>query len=233
MTNKKKHVAIVLAAGKGSRMGADIPKQFLEMGGKPILYYSLHTMETSFLDEIVLVTGKDQISYCKQEIIEKYNFQKIKRVIAGGKERYDSVYAGLKVVQNADYVYIQDGARPFLTEEILQRAKETVEAFDACAAGMPSKDTVKIVDSNGFVSSTPLRKNVWTIQTPQVFSAALIREAYDCLYQNGDVENITDDAMVVEAMTGKRVKLFEGSYQNIKITTPEDLLIAEKFWTEN
>lgn len=233
MTNKKKHVAIVLAAGKGSRMRSDIPKQFLEICGKPVLYYSLHTMEISFLDEIVLVTGEDQVSYCKQEIIEKYNFQKIKRVIAGGKERYDSVYAGLKAVQNADYIYIQDGARPFLTKEILQRAKETVEQFDACAAGMPSKDTVKIVDSNGFVSSTPLRKNVWTIQTPQVFSAALIREAYDCLYQNGDLENITDDAMVVEAMTGKRVKLFEGSYQNIKITTPEDLLIAEKFWTEN
>ena len=229
MINEKKHVAIVLAAGKGSRMGSDIPKQFLEIAGKPVLYYSLYTMETSFLDEIVLVTGEDQVSYCKQEIVEKYNFKKVKRVIAGGKERYDSVYAGIRAVQNADYIYIQDGARPFLTEEILRRAKENVEQFDACAAGMPSKDTVKIADSRGFVSSTPLRKNVWTIQTPQVFSAALIRKAYDCLYQKGDFENITDDAMVVETMTGKSVKLFEGSYQNIKITTPEDLAVAEAF----
>ena len=229
MGEKKRHVAIVLAAGKGSRMKSDIPKQYLILNGKPVLYYALRAFEDSFVDEIVLVTGAGQETYCKQEIVKKYGFQKVTYVIEGGKERYDSVYRGLCVLDRADYVYIHDGARPFIDGALLLRAKQNVAQYRACAAGMPSKDTIKIIDEEGFVADTPQRKYTWTIQTPQVFEYSLIREAYEKMYRNMPEVQITDDAMVVETMLQAPVKLYEGSYNNIKITTPEDLVIAESF----
>ncbi len=220
---KKRHTAIVLAAGKGSRMMSDTPKQFLELKGKPLLSYSLQVFEESFIDEIVLVTPEGMEDYCRKEIVEKYGFTKVTRIVAGGEERYDSAYQGLCAVRDSDYVYIHDGARPFVDEEILLRAKQCVEETDACAAGMPVKDTIKIVDDLNYVAETPERARVWQIQTPQVFSYTLIKEAYDELFEHHDLEGITDDAMVVERMLKHPVKLFEGSYHNIKITTPEDL----------
>ena len=228
MGEKKRHVAIVLAAGKGSRMKSDIPKQYLILNGKPVLYYALRAFEDSFVDEIVLVTGAGQETYCKQEIVKKYGFTKVSAVIPGGKERYDSVYAGLCECRDCEYVLIHDGARPFVTEEILKRGLQKVKETGACVIGMPSKDTVKLSDEEGYVKETPNRKCVWTIQTPQIFSYSLIREAHDSIRQK-DMSKITDDAMVVEQETGAKVALAEGSYQNIKITTPEDLDIAEAF----
>lgn len=225
----KKHTAIVLAAGKGSRMQSAVPKQYLELCGKPVLYYSLAAFEESFVDEIILVTGKDDISYCKEQIVERYGFQKVTKIIAGGAERYLSVYQGLLAAEEADYVYIHDGARPFVDAAILSDAKACVEQYQACVAGMPVKDTIKIVDAEDFAKETPERKYVWQVQTPQVFSYALVREAYDMLMEDQDAYFVTDDAMVVETMLNYPVKLFQASYKNIKITTPEDLQIAELF----
>ena len=221
--------AIVLAAGQGKRMHSKIQKQFLEIGGKPVLYYSLHCFQESpLIRDIILVTGEEMISYCEQEIVKKYGFSKVRKVTAGGKERYDSVYAGLLCCQDTHYVYIHDGARPFITEEMVQRGYEAVKRNNACVMGMPSKDTVKLADSSGYVKETPDRKIVWNIQTPQIFSYDLIRGAYESIRKK-DMTGVTDDAMVVEQETGTKILLVEGSYQNIKITTPEDLAIAEAF----
>ena len=221
--------AIVLAAGQGKRMHSKIQKQFLEIGGKPILYYSMECFQKSpLIQDISLVTGEDMISYCQSEIVEKYGFTKVCKVTAGGKERYDSVYAGLLCCQDTDYVYIHDGARPFVTEEMIQRGYEAVKRTNACVMGMPSKDTVKLADPSGYIKETPDRKIVWNIQTPQIFSYDLIRGAYESIRKK-DMSNVTDDAMVVEQETGTKILLVEGSYQNIKITTPEDLAVAEAF----
>ena len=224
-----KHVAIVLAAGKGSRMKSDIPKQFLEIDGKPVLYYSLKAMEDSFIDEVILVTGESLISYCREEIVDKYDFSKVKKVVAGGAERYLSVYQGLLACEDADYVYIHDGARPFISQKILDDARSSVEQYRACVAGMPVKDTIKIADQDGFAVQTPQRNFVWQVQTPQVFEYSVVRQAYDSLLAMEDMPAVTDDAMVVETMTDVSVKMFAASYENIKITTPEDLEIAEIF----
>ena len=213
MEESKRHAAIVLAAGKGSRMKSDVPKQYLSLNGKPVLYYALKAFEDSFIDEIV----------------EQYGFRKVSHVIAGGKERYDSVYRGICALEGADYVYIHDGARPFIDNALLCRARDTVEQYHACAAGMPSKDTIKLINEQGFVTGTPERKYTWIIQTPQVFEYTLIRGAYEQMYQNMPAVQITDDAMVVETMLCTPVKLYEGSYDNIKITTPEDMVVAEAF----
>ena len=224
-----KNTAIVLAAGQGQRMHSQIQKQFLEIQGYPVLYYSLRCFQESpLIQDIILVTGEDALSYCKEEIVKKYGFTKVSNVIAGGKERYDSVYAGLCACKDCRYVLIHDGARPFITEEIIERGLEKVKETGACVVGMPSKDTIKLSDAEGYVKETPDRKCVWTIQTPQIFSYALIREAHDSIRKK-DMSKITDDAMVIEQETGVKVALAEGSYQNIKITTPEDLYIAEAF----
>ena len=223
-----RNTAIVLAAGQGKRMNSKVQKQFLLIKGKPVLYYSLSCFQNSReIEEIIVVTGKDSINFCKQEIIEAYGFSKVKAVIAGGRERYDSVYAGLCACEDSDYVFIHDGARPFLTEDMIRRGKEAVLASGACVIGMPSKDTIKIADENGMVASTPSRSLVWNIQTPQIFSYTAIREAYERARQQ-NMADITDDAMVMERFGNMKIKLVEGSYENIKITTPEDILVAEK-----
>ena len=221
--------AIVLAAGQGKRMKSKIQKQFLLLKGKPVLFYSISCFEkSSEIDDIIIVTGAESVEYVKREIVEPFGFQKVKAVVTGGKERYDSVYEGLKACQNCDYVFIHDGARPFVTEEMIERGKKAVIAGGACVLGVPSKDTVKITDEEGFVESTPKRARVWNIQTPQIFSYDLIRGAYESIRKK-DMTGVTDDAMVVEQETGTKILLVEGSYQNIKITTPEDLAIAEAF----
>ena len=226
---RRSGTAIVLAAGQGKRMHSKIQKQFLEIGGKPVLYYSLQCFQNSpLIQNIILVTGEDMISYCEKEIVQKYGFDKVNRITAGGKERYDSVYAGLLCCKDTDYVYIHDGARPFITEEMLLRGYKAVKQTNACVLGMPSKDTVKLSDTAGYIKETPDRKIVWNIQTPQIFSYDLIRGAYESIRQK-DMSKVTDDAMVVEQETGTKILLVEGSYRNIKITTPEDLAVAEAF----
>ena len=226
---ERKNTAIVLAAGQGKRMNSRVQKQFLELGGKPVLYYSLNCFQQSpLITDIILVTGAESVAFCKEEIVEKYGFTKVTKVIPGGKERYDSVYEGLLACENSDFVLIHDGARPFITQEILERGMNGARETGACVIGMPSKDTVKVADEKGFVQETPERSSVWTIQTPQIFEYNLIREAHEKI-RCRDMSAITDDAMVVERASGAKISLAEGSYKNLKITTPEDLDIAEIF----
>ena len=223
-----KTTAIVLAAGSGKRMNSKVHKQYLLIEEKPVLYYSLKAFEDSQVDEIVLVVGAGEVEYCKKDIVAQYGFQKVRAVVEGGKERYHSVFEGLKAVGETDYVLIHDGARPFLTQAIIEHTIKAVCQYQACVVGMPVKDTIKIVDENNCAKETPNRSNVWIVQTPQAFSYSLIYDAYERMLAEED-STITDDAMVVERMTERKVKLIEGSYQNIKITTPEDLLIADAY----
>lgn len=216
--------AIVLAAGKGSRMKSDVPKQFLTTNGEPLIARTLRVFEDSpEITDILLVTSPDYVGYC-QNLAAQYDLAKVRKVVEGGRERYDSVWNALHACPDADYVLIHDGARPFITEEIISRCCEAVRIHKAVAVGMPSKDTVKIADEDGFVQSTPARKNVWTIQTPQAFSRELIVKANEVLKKRPEgMAGVTDDAMIVEASGLAKVKLVEGSYENIKITTPDDL----------
>lgn len=225
----KKNIAIVLAAGKGTRMGTDRPKQFLNIQDKPVLYYSLKVFQDSdIIDEVILVMGEEYQQYCRDEILIPYNLTKVKKMVEGGAERYHSVYEGLKACRDCGYVFIHDGARPFINDEILMRCIEAVKVDQACVVGMPVKDTIKIADSEGYVASTPLREKLWMVQTPQAFSYELILDAYQKMMLVGGT-GITDDAMVAEAFSDRKVRLIKGSYDNIKITTPEDIKIAENF----
>ncbi len=225
---KVRTAAIVLAAGQGKRMGSGVPKQYLSINEKPVIYYSLKVMEESDIDEVILVVGKDDMDYCREQIVDKYHFQKTKRIIEGGSERYLSVYNGLCAIDNIDYVLIHDGARPLIDKKLIARTIEQVKKHQACVVGMPVKDTIKIADENGMVESTPVRDKVWMIQTPQAFNYLLIRNAYDTLMKEM-ISSVTDDAMVLEQIGGSSIKLIEGSYENIKITTPEDIQLAQLF----
>ena len=209
-------------------MNSQVHKQYLIIQDRPVLYYSLKEFEDSAVDEIVLVVGKGEEEFCRREIVDKYGISKVKAIVEGGKERYHSVFEGLKQTSDADYVLIHDGARPFVNQDIIRRCMQEVQKYQACVVGMPVKDTIKIADEEGYAKQTPDRKNVWMIQTPQTFSYALIYEAYEEMLKTEDTA-ITDDAMVLERIKGKKSKLIEGSYRNIKITTPEDLLIANVY----
>lgn len=228
----KKKTALVLAGGQGKRMNSRIKKQYLKLQGKPLLFYALKAFQESFVDEIILVVQAGEIDYCRKEIVERYQFTKVKKIVEGGIERYDSVYHGIMAAEECGEIYIHDGARPFINNEILERARLAAENFGACVVGMPVKDTIKMADEKGFVCRTPKRSLLWAVQTPQAFRFEWIKEAYQRLMMELEKKKeieITDDAMVFELMLGKKVKLVEGSYQNIKITTPEDLEIAEAF----
>ncbi|MEE0855670.1 2-C-methyl-D-erythritol 4-phosphate cytidylyltransferase [Eubacterium ventriosum] len=227
-----KITAIVLAAGSGSRMKSKTKKQFMEIKGKPVIWYSLFEFEKSRVDEIILVTGKEDIDYCKKEIVEKYNLKKIKNVVAGGSERYESVYNGLKEV-TGNIVLIHDGARPLINNEIIERSIEGTIKSDACVVGVPVKDTIKRADKEGYIIDTPNRSELWITQTPQSFKTDLVKMAYkkmkEELEKGNTTLNITDDAMVVEEFTTNQVRFVQGDYKNIKVTTPEDIDIAELF----
>lgn len=229
---KNRVTAIVLAAGRGKRMGTEVPKQYLKIRGHEILYYSLKAFQESTVDEIILVTGEQDIVYCQKEIVEKYGFTKVSKVIAGGTERYDSVYEGLLAAENCDYVLIHDGARPLVSQEIIKRVLEGAVAYDSCTTGMPVKDTIKVVDENQMAVDTPERGSLWAIHTPQGFSYPVILEAHKRFRQGNYQIPVTDDTMLAEIFLRKRAKLVEGSYRNIKVTTPEDIAAAEAYLEE-
>ncbi len=220
-----KITAIVLAAGSGSRMHSDTKKQFMEVDGKPVVWYSLNAFENSAVDEIILVVPEGEREYAQTEFVDKYGFKKVAMVITGGAHRYDSVYHGLEHT-TGDYVLIHDAARPMITNDIIERCIDGAKEYKACVAGMPVKDTIKEVDEAKNVINTPARDTLYITQTPQAFEYDLVHESYIKLFGAGD-QNVTDDAMVVEQFGKHKVKFVEGSYENIKITTPEDLLIAE------
>lgn len=240
---KKRCTAVVLAAGSGRRMGG-VAKQFMPLGGMPVICHSLKTIEQSdIIDDCIVVTGAEDIAFLRRDIVEKHGFSKVCAVVAGGRERCESVYNALRVigeggaaVSNRDgFVFIHDGARPFLTEKILEDTYSEVQLHGACAAAMPVKDTIKIADENGFVVQTPDRRLVWAVQTPQVFAAEIIIAAYEKLFGGASDKTlpfVTDDAMAVEKTLGIPVKLIPASYRNIKITTPEDMGMAERLLEE-
>lgn len=233
--------AIVLAAGSGKRMNSTVAKQYLMLKDKPVIWYALQAFEQSnIVDRIILVVGEGEIAYCQNEIVRKYGFSKVVTVIEGGTERYLSVWEGIKWLADnrpsaeEEYIFIHDGARPFVNEKIISDTYAAAKEYGACVAGMPVKDTIKIADESEFAVQTPNRRTVWAVQTPQVFERNLITEAYNGLIENlvelkrNGVE-ITDDAMVVETILKKQVKLVKASYENMKITTPEDMKVAESF----
>lgn len=216
--------AIILAGGKGKRMGSDISKQFITVNGKPILYYTLSKfLKCKDIENIILVLPKDEIQYCVKEILEKYSL-KVNKIIEGGKERQESVYNGLKACSDSSIVLIHDGARPFVSENIIRNGIRYASKYGAAAPGVMPKDTIKIKNSEGFSIQTPNRENLVAVQTPQVFKWSTIMECHEKIKRDKIV--VTDDTMVIE-MYGHKVYLYEGEYNNIKVTTQEDLLIAE------
>ncbi len=217
------NTAIILAAGRGTRLGSETPKQFLSLGSEPLICRTVRVFQNSpIIDEIVLVTNASYLSFCR-EVLD--GFSKVSKVVEGGAERYDSVMAGLSACPNADFVYIHDGARPFVTDRILENLSEALRECPAAIAGIPAKDTVKLVNAEGTVTATPPRASCRLVQTPQAFNAELIRRAYAIVRENG-LAGITDDAMVMEASGLAEVRIVEGDERNIKITTRADLEYA-------
>ena len=219
--------AIVLAGGSGSRMKSDKAKQFIEVDGKPLIYYALRTFEASVVDEIILVTRQQDIPFMREEIVKKFSFNKVRRIVAGGKERYDSVENGIKACDKRNQIImIHDGARPFVTNAMILSSISAARRYKACTVGMPVKDTIKVVDEEGFGIDTPDRSSLYMIQTPQTFDRSVIQEAYSRMRADSK-GNVTDDTMLVEKYLDQKVKVIEGSYSNIKITTPDDIPLAE------
>ncbi len=217
---------IIAAAGKGKRMGKGFNKQYIFLENRPILAHTVEVFENlDFIDEIILVAGKNEIGFVRENIIDKYDFKKVARIVEGGTERQDSVYNGLKAVDNnCDIVLVHDGARPFITGDIIKKGIDAAGNTGACVVAVRAKDTIKVIGKNMEVDHTPDRETLWAVQTPQIFKYKLLLEAYETL----QIDNIkvTDDAMLIEKI-GRPVKVVEGSYENIKITTPEDLILGK------
>ena len=222
MSERLESWAIILSAGKGTRMKSDICKQYMLVEDKPLLFYTLKAFEESAIDHIVLVVGENDVSYVQEEIVDKYKIDKVYRIVTGGRERYDSVMNGLDVISDNGKVLVHDGARPLIEAEYINQMIDSLNETEACIAAVPVKDTIKEVDEEGFVKNTPDRRTLWQVQTPQAFSVSLLKSAYKKMKINGS-DGITDDSMVVEKYTDTKVRIIECSYSNIKITTPEDL----------
>ena len=216
--------AIVLAGGRGKRMGSVQSKQYIDLNGKPILYYTLnHFINNKNIDEVILVIPEDELEFCRNEVLDKYNL-KIDSIAFGGKERQDSVYNGLKKADGSDIVLIHDGARPFVSERIIEEGIKYAGMYGAAAPGVMPKDTIKVKNQESFSLETPDRNNLVAVQTPQVFDYNII---FGCHKKVKEKHlDVTDDTMVVE-LFGNDVYLYEGEYTNIKITTPEDLILAQ------
>ena len=233
--NRVKASAVIVAGGVGSRMKSDIPKQFIEVLGKPIIAYTLNAVSScDDIDEIVIVTLPEYIVYCK-DVVDAFGFKKVSNIVFGGETRRESVYNGLKEVsKDSDIVVIHDGARPLINPKTIADCIDTAAQFGCAAVGVKMKDTIKVVDSNGDIEYTADREKLWQVQTPQCFRYDIIMPAYQTLIDReqellAQGITITDDAMVVELLGDVKVKMVEGSYENIKITTPEDLVVAESF----
>lgn len=222
--------AIVLAAGSGSRMGNSEKKQFMDLGGHPLIYYSIKAFLDAGIKNIILVTAKEDMEKCR-EIAREYGFSDL-HIIEGGEERCYSVYNGLLEVRE-EYVLIHDGARAFITKEIILRCMEGAVEKDAVIAALPVKDTIKVrslnndtLDEYELIDRTPDRKRLFLAQTPQAFRTELIRDGYKKIIERGEIERLTDDASVLESL-GIDVYMVEGDYLNIKITDPADLHLSK------
>lgn len=216
--------AVIVAAGRGSRMGTRESKQFLPLRGKPVLALTVELFERiKEIEEIVLVVGEQDCSRC-EAYAQTYGWRKVRRIMAGGAERQDSVYRGLQGLSpGVDWVLIHDGVRPFVTPEKIKSCREAALTYGAAVLAVQTKDTIKLVDDTGRIVSTPDRRSLWAVQTPQAFRLSLIREAHE--RARAAQFTGTDDATLVERM-GHPVQIVEGDYRNIKLTTQEDLLWA-------
>ncbi|MBH5320824.1 2-C-methyl-D-erythritol 4-phosphate cytidylyltransferase [Paenibacillus sp. GSMTC-2017] len=220
---REKFGVIIVAAGRGSRMGTKESKQYLQLANKPILVHTLELFQRmDFVEEIALVVGEQDIERCK-EWAKEYSLSKMTSILSGGKERQHSVVCGLQSLKS-EWVMVHDGVRPLITEDAVKRCCERALVSGAAVLAVPVKDTIKQVDEAGTIVATPDRKSLWAIQTPQAFRRALLIEGHECAIRDGFLG--TDDAMVVERI-GASVVVVEGEYTNIKITTPEDLPWAE------
>lgn len=219
-------LAIILAGGSGKRMGTATNKQFLLLDNKPIIVRTLQIFEECRpVDGVYLVVNQKDLPIMQEEILETYKFNKVLKLVIGGRLRQDSVRNGLEAIENpCDIVIIHDGARPFVSPSFIEKGIFLMEMFDAVISALPVKDTIKTVSKEGFVMKTLERDSLWNVQTPQTFKYDLIVKAY----REGMNKKLYgyDDATFLEHM-GKKVKVIEGSPYNIKITTPEDLIIAK------
>lgn len=227
---------IIAAAGRGKRMGMDYNKQYIFLKDKPIVAHTIEIFENmDLINEIILVVAEGEVDWVRENIVHRYNFKKVTKITEGGAERQDSVYNGLKAVgDDCNIVLVHDGARPFVTCDIIKKGIDTAKDTGACIVAVRVKDTIKIVNKNMEVDYTPNRDTLWAVQTPQIFRYELLLKSYEKLYEElkADREprvddiNVTDDAVLIEK-SGHTVKIIEGSYENIKITTPEDLILGE------
>ncbi len=253
MESKKKDkvIAIVLAGGIGSRMVEQLrrengdqsdhfqKKQYMSLLGKPMLSYALDAFEQSQVDEICLVVSAGDRDYVRRDLLDRYGYRKVTRMVEGGSERYYSVYNGLLAIEKdlekipamdreyrEEYVLIHDSARALITPELVNRCIRQVKKDKACVIGMPSKDTIRLADQEGWSKGTPPRKGMWIVHTPQCFVFREILDAFRKMIEAGD-QTVTDDGMVMERFGNRNVRMFEGSYENIKITTPDDIVTGE------
>jgi 2-C-methyl-D-erythritol 4-phosphate cytidylyltransferase len=222
-----KTVVIIPAAGTGRRMGGEIPKQYLSLAGIPILVHTLSAFQRSpLVDEILLVVPGEDVAEVRRDVVERYDFSRVSLVIAGGRERQDSVRNALVYVRDEhEIILVHDGVRPFVTGALIERAVAGARAFGAVTVGVPVRDTVKAVDAAGRVVKTVLREGLWLTQTPQAFRREVILAAYERAAADGFCG--TDDASLVERI-GIPVRMIPGDADNIKVTTPEDLERGEK-----
>ncbi len=217
-------IALIPAAGTGSRMGAGVNKQYLSLAQRPILAHTLSIFQDHpLIDDIFVISPRDEIDFCRAEVVERYGFAKVRAVVEGGAERQDSVRNGLRALtaEAKDIVLIHDGVRPFLEAALVEPLVRAAHG-GGCIAAVPAKDTIKEV-RDGRIVATPERGSLWQAQTPQAFPFAVVRAAHERAFEEG--VRATDDAALVERL-GHPVTVIPGSYRNIKITTPEDLVIA-------
>ncbi len=217
------NVALIAAAGIGKRMGSR-GKQYLLLRGEPMLVHTLRAFQNCpVIQQTIVVTSKENLQRCR-DLVRHYQFSKVYQVVEGGRERQDSVYNGLKVLpEGTEIVAVHDGARPLVTPDIIESSLNKLENWDGVVVGVPAKDTLKRVEGNQ-VTETLDRQKIWHIQTPQIFWRDLLVRAYQKARDQGFYG--TDDAVLMEQM-GYRIRIAMGSYENIKITTAEDLLAAE------
>ena len=210
-------------------MKGDIPKQFMEILGKEVLVYSLQAFEKSNADEIIVVTKEEYFSHIESLVME-YKISKFKAVAISGRERYFSVYSALQKCENTDFVLVHDAARPLISIDKINKVIENLYTEEAIVLAVPVKDTIRQVDELGKFKSSLDRSSLYSIQTPQAFKYSILKEAYDILINDKNLQiGITDDAMVVEKSLGIYAQLMEGEYSNVKLTTKEDLDIIKNY----
>lgn len=221
---------VIVAAGSGSRMKMGINKQFIKLNDKEIIAYTIDKFYNhDEINDIVIVIKKEEIEFFTTEIINKYNYKNIK-IAYGGLQRQDSVYNGIKLLnEDCDLILVHDGARPFITNDIISNSIEEAKKNSAVVVGVPVKDTIKIINENNEIIDTPNRSQLWAVQTPQTFKYDVLKKAYEDAFECDFYG--TDDAMLVERI-GYKVKMIEGSYNNIKITTQEDLSVGSQILKE-